>query len=84
VPVVIQQTFLKSYNDSIIFKVFSKNKSYKYYYSLDNGTSFDFFAETSSDLLLSKGYTGAYMGIYSTSNGKNTEEYVDFDWITLE
>jgi hypothetical protein len=24
------------------------------------------------------------MGIYSTSNGKNTEEYVDFDWITLE
>ena len=84
VPVVIQQTFLKSYNDSIIFKVFSKNQSYKYYYSLDNGTNFNFFAETSSGLLLSKGYTGAYMGIYSTSNGKNTEEYVDFDWITLE
>ena len=84
VPLVIQQTFLKSYNDSIIFKVFSKNQSYKYYYSLDNGTNFNFFAETSSGLLLSKGYTGAYMGIYSTSNGKNTEEYVDFDWITLE
>lgn len=84
VPVVIQQTFLKSYNDSIIFKVFSKNQSYKYYYSLDNGNNFIFFAETSSGLLLSKGYTGAYMGIYSTSNGKNTEEYVDFDWITLE
>ena len=84
VPVVIQQTFLKSYNDSIIFKVFSNNQSYKYYYSLDNGTSFNFFAETSSGLLLSKGYTGAYMGIYSTSNGKNTEEYVDFDWVTLE
>ena len=84
VPLVIQQTFLKSYNDSIIFKVFSKNQSYKYYYSLDNGTNFNFFAETSSDLLLSKGYTGAYMGIYSTSNGKNTEEYVDFDWVTLD
>ena len=84
VPLVIQQTFIKSYNDSIIFKVFSKNQSYKYYYSLDNGTNFNFFAETSSGLLLSKGYTGAYMGIYSTSNGKNTEEYVDFDWITLE
>ena len=27
VPLVIQQTFLKSYNDSIIFKVFSKNQS---------------------------------------------------------
>jgi alpha-N-arabinofuranosidase len=84
VPLVIQQTFLKSYNDSIIFKVFSKDQSYKYYYSLDNSTNFNFFAETSSGLLLSKGYTGAYMGIYSTSNGKNTEEYVDFDWVTLE
>ena len=84
VPLVIQQTFLKSYNDSIIFKVFSKDQSYKYYYSLDNSTNFNFFAETSSSLLLSKGYTGAYMGIYSTSNGKNTEEYVDFDWVTLE
>ena len=83
-PVVVQQTFLKSYNDSIIFKVFSKDQSYKYYYSLDNSTNFNFFAETSSSLLLSKGYTGAYMGIYSTSNGKNTEEYVDFDWVTLE
>ena len=83
-PVVVQQTFLKSYNDSIIFKVFSKDQSYKYYYSLDNSTNFNFFAETSSGLLLSKGYTGAYMGIYSTSNGKNTEEYVDFDWVTLE
>ena len=83
-PVVVQQTFLKSYNDSIIFKVFSNNQSYKYYYSLDNGTSFNFFAETISDLLLSKGYTGAYMGIYSTSNGINTEEYADFDWVRLE
>ena len=83
-PIVVQKTFLKSYNDSIIFKVFSNNQSYKYYYSLDNGTTFNFFAETSSDLLLSKGYTGAYMGIYSTSNGKNSEEYVDFDWVTLK
>ena len=83
-PIVVQKTFLKSYNDSIILKVFSNNQSYKYYYSLDNGTTFNFFAETSSDLLLSKGYTGAYMGIYSTSNGKNSEEYVDFDWVTLK
>ncbi|MDP6878973.1 MAG: glycoside hydrolase family 43 protein, partial [Candidatus Marinimicrobia bacterium] len=83
-PIVVQKTFLKSYNDSIIFKVFSNNQSYKYYYSLDNGNTFNFFAETSSDLLLSKGYTGAYMGIYSTSNGKNSEEYVDFDWVTLK
>ncbi len=83
-PIVVQKTFLKSYNGSITFKVNSENNSYNFYYSLDNGTTFNFFAETSSDLLLSKGYTGAYMGIYSTSNGKNSEEYVDFDWVTLK
>jgi len=83
-PIVIQKTFLKSYNGSITFKVNSENNSYNFYYSLDNGTTFNFFTQTSSDLLLSKGYTGAYMGIYSTSNGKNSEEYVDFDWVTLK
>ena len=83
-PIVVQKTFLKSYNGSITLKVNSKNNSYNFYYSLDNGTTFNFFAETSSDLLLSKGYTGAYTGIYSTSNGKNSEEYVDFDWVTLK
>jgi len=83
-PIVVQKTFLKSYNGSITFKVNSENNSYNFYYSLDNGTTFNFFTQTSSDLLLSKGYTGAYMGIYSTSNGKNSEEYVDFDWVTLK
>jgi len=83
-PIVDQKTFLKSYNGSITFKVNSENNSYNFYYSLDNGTTFNFFTQTSSDLLLSKGYTGAYMGIYSTSNGKNSEEYVDFDWVTLK
>ena len=83
-PIVVQKTFLKSYNGSITLKVNSKNNSYNFYYSLDNGTTFNFITQTSSDLLLSKGYTGAYMGIYSTSNGKNSEEYVDFDWVTLK
>ena len=83
-PIVVQKTYFKSYNGSITFKVNSENNSYNFYYSLDNGTTFNYFTQTSSDLLLSKGYTGAYMGIYSTSNGKNSEEYVDFDWVTLK
>lgn len=83
-PIVVQKTYLKSYNGSITFKVNSENNSYNFYYSLDNGTTFNYFTQTSSDLLLSKGYTGAYNGIYSTSNGKNSEEYVDFDWVTLK
>ena len=83
-PVVIQQTFIKSYNGSITFKVNSENNSYNFYYSLDDGNSYKSFLETGSDKILSNGYTGAYMGLYTTINGKNIEEFADFDWVKLE
>ena len=83
-PVVIHQTFIKSYNGSITFKVNSENNSYNFYYSLDDGNSYKSFLETGSDKILSNGYTGAYMGLYTTINGKNIEEFADFDWVKLE
>jgi len=83
-PVVIHQTFIKSYNGSITFKVNSENNSYNFYYSLDDGNSYKSFLETGSDKILSNGYTGAYMGLYTTINGKNIEEFADFDWVKLK
>ena len=83
-PVVIHQTFIKSYNGSITFKVNSENNSYNFYYSLDDGNSYKSFLETGSDKILSNGYTGAYMGLYTTINGKNIEEFADFDRVKLE
>ena len=83
-PVVIHQTFIKLYNGSITFKVNSENNSYNFYYSLDDGNSYKSFLETGSDKILSNGYTGAYMGLYTTINGKNIEEFADFDWVKLE
>ena len=83
-PVVIHQTFIKSYNGSITFKVNSENNSYNFYYSLDDGNSYKSFLETGSDKILSNGYTGAYMGLYTTINGKNIDEFADFDWVKLE
>ena len=82
-PVVIQETFLKSYNGTINLKIISEGDTYKFSYSLDDGTTYQFFAETSADKILSKGYTGAYLGLYATSNGKNSKEYADFDWVEL-
>ena len=83
-PVVIKDEILRSYNGSIIFKVVSDNRSYKYYYSLDEPNIFNFLAETGSDKILSKGYTGAYCGLYSTTNGKDIDEHADFDWAILK
>jgi|TARA_B100000315_G_scaffold257353_2_gene305888 alpha-N-arabinofuranosidase len=82
-PVVFQETFLKSYNGTINLKIISEGDTYKFSYSLDDGTTYQFFAETSADKILSKGYTGAYLGLYVTSKGKNSKEYADFDWVEL-
>ena len=82
-PVVIQRKSIGPYNGSITFKVISENNSYKFYYSWDISNGFKSFAETSADKILSKGYTGAYLGLYCTNNGKNVKEYADFDWVEL-
>jgi len=83
-PVVIHQTFIKLYNGSITFKVISENNSYNFYYSLDDGTSYKSFIKTGSDKMLSKGYTGAYMGLYATTSGRDIKEFADFDWVTVD
>jgi alpha-N-arabinofuranosidase len=40
--------------------------------------------KTKANHILSKGYTGAYLGVYATSNGKTTEDYADFDWVNYK
>lgn len=35
----------------------------------------------STNHILSKKYTGAYLGIFASSNGKKTKEYANFDWV---
>ena len=83
-PKILKDEILNSYNGSIIFKVVSNDRSYKFYYSLDDQNNFNFLTEIGSDKILSKGYTGAYCGLYSTTNGKNIKEYADFDWVILK
>ncbi|AZQ63881.1 glycoside hydrolase family 43 protein [Flammeovirga pectinis] len=82
---ILKEKVLENYNGNVVFKVTSKENKYNFMYSLDNGKSFSEFVETKADYLLSfgwnSGYTGAYCGVYVTSNGKASKEYADFDWI---
>ena len=80
-PKVVQQNIVSNYTGAIIFKVVSKNQVYQYLYSLDDGQTFLPFTETASNLILSHGYTGAYVGIYASSNGRTSKAYADFDWV---
>jgi xylan 1,4-beta-xylosidase len=80
-PLVLKKKALNNFNGDIIFKVKSMDNKYTYLFSIDRGSSFIPFAETTADLIISKGYTGAYLGIYATGNSLKIEEYADFDWI---
>lgn len=80
-PSTVEERVLDDYDGEIVFRVVSKDSRYVYEYSLDRGASFTRFAETDAARLISRGYTGAYLGVYSTGNGQDSGEYADFDWV---
>ena len=78
---LVKNEILDGYTGEINLKVVAKNQQYFYFYSLDKGQSYQLFCTTASNLVLCHGYTGAYVGIYASSNGSPTNEYADFDWV---
>lgn len=80
-PLLIESARIENFDGDIVLKVVSDNDSYQFAYSLDNGQHFSVLAKTAADLILSKGYTGAYLGLYASSNGQVSSQYADFDWV---
>ena len=78
-PVVLKQIPIENYNGNITLKMVSDDDSYRTYYATGKKKTFTLFHSIGSDKLLSKGYTGAYLGLYCTSNGKKARAYADFD-----
>ena len=78
---VISDELLSDYKGEIVFRITANQEAYRYYYSLDDGDSFKLFSSTSTDLVLCFGYTGAYVGLYATSNGTTSDRFADFDWM---
>ncbi len=80
---IIKNQKLLNYKGEAILRVVSKNHKYQYQYSLNNGVSFENFTTSSAEVVLSKGYTGAYLGLYQHSIINNTD-YADYDWVKYE
>ena len=81
-PEVLEEIRIDGYFGEIIFRVVSSEGQYDWSYSIDDGNSFIHFAKTPANQILAHGsYTGAYLGLYSTSNGSSSEAFADFDWI---
>ena len=69
------------YAGSMLMRLVSKGGQYEFAYSLDGGSSYIEFARTAATHVLSRGYTGALLSVYATSNGQQTNEFADFDWV---
>lgn len=82
-PKVVAEKLLKDYKGEIYFRVKSEKHKYSFQYSLNNN-EFAELAQTKANLILSKGYTGANLGIYSSSNGSKSKDFADFDWIAYQ
>ena len=77
----MKRILLKDYKNNILFKVASKNDKYTFYYSLDNGENFKYYSSIDAIKMLDRNYTGALLGVYSTSNENRSNDYADFDWV---
>ena len=80
---VLKKQEIGNYSNEMTFKVTSEQHEYKFYYSL-NGDDFELFETTKASLILSQKYTGAYFGVYASSNGSKTKDYADFDWVSYK
>lgn len=71
------------YRGRLRFSVAADSKGYTFMYSLSDGQSMVELGQSNPDVLVSKGYTGAYLGVYCTSNGVQHEHpaFADFDWV---
>lgn len=83
-PRVLKQDLMLGYNDRVVFRLGSGDHRWRYQYSLDDCDTYRTFTETNANLLLSRGYTGAYLGLYATSNGHITGGYADYDWVRYQ
>ena len=75
-----EEHLLPDYKGKIKLKILSEEGEYKLFYST-RGFRYRLFEKLKNDILISKGYTGAHIGLYITGNGEDSNDYVDFDYI---
>ena len=79
--VTLKKVILKNYDGSIILRVTSKKDKYDFYFSLDEGKNFNYYTTVDAIKMLDRNYTGALLGFFSSSNGKKSNDYADYDWV---
>ena len=79
-PTIIKKDLIKDINSNMVLKIESKNQQYSFHYKQKSENFIDFH-KMKSYHILSKGYTGAYLGVYITSNGIPSNDFMDVDFV---
>tara|TARA_B100001142_G_scaffold302550_1_gene329170 strand:+ start:5564 stop:7267 length:1704 start_codon:yes stop_codon:yes gene_type:complete len=77
---ILKEGFIGDFNGQLILKLNSEGAHYVFQCSKDDGETFEEFHKVKNHIILSQGYTGAYLGLYASSNGGEETSYADFDW----
>jgi alpha-N-arabinofuranosidase len=81
-PRTIEEIELPDYEGRITLAVSSRDGEYAYTYSLGRESEPVRFARTGAHHILARGsYTGAFLGVYATTNAGDAGPYADFDWV---
>lgn len=86
---ILKEQEMKGFKGGQIkFQVISSKDKYSFSYTTSNEVKHftSPFGEADANTILSMGgfqggYTGAFLGLYCSSNGRPTTDYADFDWI---
>ena len=68
----------------IELKVISNRNNYVYYYRYKSNDLWISFDTSANDILISRGYTGAHLGLYATCNGGKSISSAAFETMTYK
>ena len=78
-PVVTDTAELDRYAGEILLRAAWLEGEYVFEWSPDGKSAYRELGRLPGDALLSRGYTGAYLGLYATANGSQNADFADFD-----
>jgi len=75
-------------SERIQLKVEAHEQNYSFYFRSNENEAWTILLENTDGRLLSTdlagGFTGAYMGMYASSQGSSSDNHADFDWFSYE
>ena len=83
-PEILVSQALPSYAGALEWRIDSEAGIYSISYRLHADSEWSLLHKVPSKLLLSQYYTGAHIGFYTSSNGADTKDFMDIDWINYQ